>query len=149
MAGKHESEKDLLMSKLLPALNENPFSSSYDGPKKDIIAPVTSKTEDALSDLHNRLFAREESQSTHPFKTLNVMETMVLKHMDSVMKRFNTCSCDRCCCDVAAYALNQLEPKYIVSDSDKRKAMEDEISNKMVLDALVNAVIKVRSNPRH
>ncbi len=149
MGAKPKSEKDLLMSKLVPALNDNPFSSYYEGTDEELSVSIPSKNDDALSSLHNRLFARDEKATNHSFAPVNLMEALVLQHMDSVMKRFNVCRCDRCSCDVVAYTLNQLPTKYVVADAAHRKELEEAIATKLVLDALVNAVIKVRANPRH
>lgn len=145
---KTDSEKDLLFSKLLPALNDNPFSTVYDGDRENPPEPEA-ESPDTLSALRNKLFARSNGFSGETYATINVMENLVLKHLDQVMRRFNTCSCDRCRCDVAACALNHLTPKYIVTNPNRMPQIEAEIGTKVVLDALVNAVIQVRSKPRH
>lgn len=156
-----ESDKDLLFNKLLPALNENPFSATYDSDsantptfkdtEEDMSAldPDISDTPDSLSALHSRLFARTSSYDTSCFATINIMESLVLKYIDRAIQRFNACGCDRCKCDVAAYSLNNLPPKYIVASPSKVEEAEKEIPQKMVMDALVNAVIHVRTHPRH
>lgn len=144
---KGQSGKDRLFSKILPALNDNPFSTTYEGAKKEETAPR--ETEDSLSALRNKLFGRSDTYTSDTYVTINVMENMVLRHIDEVIQRFNTCSCDRCHCDVAAYALNHLPAKYIVADPTRMTKVEEEISTKQVMDALVNAVIQVRAKPRH
>lgn len=153
MASCNESDKDLLFSKLLPALNGNPFSSTYAGKRADAIKEVPKKNaengEDSLTALRSQLFARSSDYSSDTYSTLNLMENLVLEHIDSVIRRFNSCSCDRCRCDIAAYALNQLPPQYIVADSQYAAQLEKEIPQKTVLDALINAVIYVRGHPNH
>ena len=145
---KKDTDKDLLFSKILPALNDNPFSPTYQGaPAEQASAPADE--EDALSALRNKLFARSGSYATDTYATINVMENLVLKYIDQVIRRFNACCCDRCRCDVAAYALNHLPPKYIVAEPTRMQQVEQQITTKLVMDARVNAVIQVRAHPRH
>ncbi len=146
----NDQSKDLLFSKLLPALKSNPFSSEYEGNKPDTVDTYEEvEVNDILSALRSRLFARQSTYTQDSYATLNVMESLVLKHIDDIVKRFNCCSCDRCKCDVAAYALNNLPAKYIVADNKLVTRYEDEIPTRVIMNALVNAVIHVRSNPRH
>lgn len=149
MAKKNvESGKDLLFSKLLPALNDNPFSSTYQG--EDFLDDdMVDEENDALSALRSRLFGRDTSYDSNVYATINVMESMVLRRIDTAVKRFNACGCDRCRCDIASQALSNLPPKYIVADPEKLVRAEAEINGKLVLAAVVNAVIIVRANPRH
>lgn len=142
---KKELDKDLMFSKIMPSLNSNPFSK--------ISAPVQSEEngeKDALSALREKLFARSndyiESETT---ATINVMENLVLNNVDSVINRFNVCNCDRCRCDICACALNMLPPHYIVTKHDTIEQAEAKIPEKLVMDALIKAVIKVRAHPHH
>lgn len=142
---KKELDKDLMFSKIMPSLNSNPFSNIY--------TPVQAEEDngtDALSALREKLFARSsdyiESETT---ATINIMENLVLKKVDSVINRFNVCSCDRCRCDICACALNMLPPRYIVTKPDTIAQAESEIPEKMIMDALIKAVIMVRSHPHH
>ena len=148
MSEKIDSGKDLLFSKLLPALSNNPFSSTYEGEVPQTVQPKED-TNDELTALCSRLFARPSTYKPDSYATVNVMESVILKNLDQVMRRFNTCSCDRCRCDVASHALNHLPPKYIVADPAKMADAEESIPSKLVMDALVNAAICVRSKPRH
>ncbi|WP_099205297.1 late competence development ComFB family protein [Scatolibacter rhodanostii] len=145
---KSDSDKDLLFSKILPALNENTFSSLHD----EIPNPLETESpaqEDLLSALRSKLFARSSSYVPDSYVTINVMENLVLKHIDAAMQRFNACTCDHCRCRVAAYALNHLTPQYIVANSEYKEELIDAQTTKMVMDALVNAVLHVRANPKH
>ncbi len=147
----NESSKDMLFSRLLPALKSNPFSSEYEGViRREMETEVEVSEDDILAALRSKLFAREdEGSGKSAYATLNIMESLVVKYLDQVIKRFNSCSCDRCKCDIAAYALNNLPPKYVVADKEKGLKLEEEISSKLIMSALINAVIKVRSEPRH
>lgn len=133
-----------MFSKIMPALSDNPFT-----------APVAIPTEepedtDALSALREKLFARSsEYVESETIATINVMENLVLKKVDSVIARFNVCTCDRCRCDICACALNNLPPRYIVAKPELIAKVEAEVPEKLVMDTLIKAVIKVRSHPRH
>ena len=53
-AAKKDTDKDLLFSKILPALNDNPFSPTYQGAPAGQ-PPAPADEEDALSALRNKL----------------------------------------------------------------------------------------------
>ncbi len=140
-----ELDKDLMFSKIMPALKSNPFSTM-----SPAVGQLTETSDDAISALRDKIFARSgdfiESDS---IATINVMENLVLRNVDIVMQRFNVCGCDRCRCDICACALNQLPPRYIVAKKEKILKAESEIDQKSIMDALIKAVIQVRSHPRH
>lgn len=155
-----ESQKDMLFSKLLPAINNNPFSTTYaeSHPEHKIPAPAPevspadveiSAENDPLENLRSRLFARQNTEIQENYVTINIMENAVLKSIDSVIQKFNSCSCDRCKCDIAAQALNNLSAKYIVTNPKNVPEVDEVIDNKAVTAALVTAVIKIKTNPRH
>ena len=144
---KKELDRDLMFSKIMPSLNSNPFSKINIAVQPESVADGE---KDTLSALRDKLFARSshyiESETT---ATINVMENLVLKNVDSVIGRFNVCNCDRCRCDICAYALNELPPHYVVTKPATIAQAEAEVPNKLIMDVLVKAVIKVRSRPRH
>lgn len=142
---KKELDKDLMFSKIMPALTSNPFCTVSPAQYNPSDSPA-----DAISALRDRIFARNEDFSEpDSVATINVMENLVLRNVDTVMQRFNVCACDRCRCDICACALNQLPPRYIVAKKEKLLKAESEIDQKAVMDALIKAVIQVRSHPRH
>ena len=144
---KKELDKDLMFKKIMPALAENPFSS--DNVKQSELDIAFNADYNSLSALRDKLFARSSGSDASSVATINVMESLVLQHLDTVISKFNSCSCDKCRCDIAAYALNLLPPKYIVEDPANIASISNEISSKLVMDALIKAVIQVRANPRH
>lgn len=83
---------------------------------------------------------------------VNVMQILVEENVDKYMKMFGLCSCPRCRADVAALALTNLIPQYIVTP-------ENELSFRMVIyenrySAEVTAQILrackiVSDSPRH
>ena len=143
---KKELDKDLMFSKIMPALSDNPFTA----PAAAHIPAEEPEDTDALSALREKLFARSSDfVESETIATINVMENLVLKKVDQVIARFNVCTCDRCRCDICACALNMLPPRYIVAKADVIAKAEADIPEKEVMDALIKAVIKVRSHPRH
>lgn len=150
MAKSKNEDKDLLFSKLLPALNNNPFSSTYQGSAPDTPSPEeNSKPEDPLTLLRSKLFARTTESGSDTYAAINVMEHLIPKYIDQAIRRFNACSCDRCRCDIAAHALNNTPPRYLVANPKTFHAEEDPATTKQIMDALVNAVIHIRSHPNH
>lgn len=148
---KKDLDKDIMFQKIMPALSDNPFSATYQ-PETEEPEPIQEAfTEDeTLSALKNKLFGRspgfDENQSV---ATMNVMESLVLRNVDTVIKRFNVCNCDRCRCDITALALNNLKPKYVVVTPQELKEAEDAVPKQQVMDALIKAVLKVRAHPNH
>jgi len=142
---KKELDKDLMFSKIMPALSGNPFTAGS--------APAQEEGEEEpspLSALRDKLFARSTAGAeTETFSTINVMENLVLKNVDEVIRRFNVCSCDRCRCDICAHALNMLPSRYAVVQSSSIENIEAEISVKMVMDALIKSALRIRAHPRH
>ena len=106
---------------------------------------------DELSVLRARLFARSDNTAPgmEQVSTVNLMESLVLRHLDTVIQRFNCCRCDRCRRDVAACALNLLPPKYVVADPVRLDDLAETIPAKGVYDALIKSVLKIRANPHH
>lgn len=82
----------------------------------------------------------------------NYMEEIVISAMDDILKDINMCNCTKCKLDIAAKALNDLPPQYIVT----RKG---EIYSKInclkvqfevdVISAITKAAILVKRNPMH
>lgn len=142
---KKELDKDLMFSKIMPALNSNPFSSDASSDQ-----PEAETSPDSLSALRDKIFARSPSFfEPEAISTINVMESLVLKNVDAVIQRFNVCSCDRCRCDICACALNNLPSRYAVVQSSRIGLVEAEIPKNVIIDALIKAAIQVRSNPHH
>lgn len=87
------------------------------------------------------------------YELKNVMEELVYEKLDELMDRLGSCKCRNCRMDSAAFALNHLPPKYVVSDRGEL------ISKTIFLDkgqyemdvtmAIINGVTKVMERPRH
>ncbi len=79
---------------------------------------------------------------------VNLAELAVKERLNEALKRFKCCECDRCIKDIMAIAVNALPPKYVVR-SEQDIAVELRKYEGDVVGALVNAVLKVKNNPRH
>lgn len=102
----------------------------------------------------SRLLCREYFDSVVLImKAVNILEKMVWDCMDDILKRKpEACTCDKCRTDIAAYALNQLKPRYVVTDKGETLARTESLTNdfKVTLTiALAEAIEIVSSNPRH
>ncbi len=147
---KKELDRESMFEKMLPALAENPFTVDKLAQSAE---PVSDEppAEDALSILQEKLFAKSGSAigDMKNVSIVNIMEGLVLTHINPVIEKFNCCQCDRCRCDIVAYALNLLEPKYMVGELSEIEKAKEKIPEQQVVQALVKAVLKVRANPRH
>jgi len=86
-------------------------------------------------------------------KVKNIVENLVWESLDGVLvSKAGACQCEKCRADIAAFALNHLPPKYVVTDMGETIARAGSLDNKVriaVLVALAEAVELVSSNPRH
>ncbi len=86
-------------------------------------------------------------------KIINVVESMVWEAMDSVLEQKpGICRCEKCRADIAAYALNQLNPHYAASKLGEvliKTGSLDKDVYVAILVALTEAVEKVSANLRH
>jgi competence protein ComFB len=87
------------------------------------------------------------------FKLENYMEIEVEHILPQLLRAFpDFCKCELCLLDVKALALNSLKPHYIVSAKGELYSQLEEMkiqSEADVMKALVEAIIIVRTNPRH
>lgn len=86
-------------------------------------------------------------------KVKNIVENLVWESLDGVLEtKPGACKCDKCRADMAAFALNHLPPKYVVTDVGETIARAGSLDNKVriaVLVALTEAVELVSARPRH
>lgn len=82
----------------------------------------------------------------------NLMEDIVLRHVDSMMAADGGCCCAACRADVIAHALNHLPPRYVASETGRMMVQLGSYESQFrtdVIAALGEAIKLVRSNPRH
>jgi len=83
----------------------------------------------------------------------NITQDIVFEKLEDVFRLFpDVCTCTRCRLDIAALALNQLPPRYVVTDIgavySKVSVLESQIRADTV-QALTRAIETVRKVPRH
>ena len=82
----------------------------------------------------------------------NLMEDFVLQNLDRVMEAEGGCTCDACKADVAAFALNHLQPHYVATRQGRLmvKLQSYEMQSRAdVVAAISEAAVMVAKNPRH
>ncbi|MBU5426676.1 late competence development ComFB family protein [Tissierella pigra] len=83
----------------------------------------------------------------------NLMEDEVIKVIESMKNDIpDICYCDKCKLDMAAIALNNLSPKYVVTDTGYVYAKANNFNtqfNTDILTAITKAIGIVGKNPRH
>ena len=137
----------MMFEKIMPALAGNPFSSLAPTPAATQSQPEAQPSE--ISALRSRIGAvRSIVPNEHPMPH-NVTELAVDAVIDSVIRKFNCCPCNRCRKDIAAFALNMLPPQYSSGTQEEIEALAQQIDHKEVYNALIKAVLYVRSHPNH
>ena len=82
----------------------------------------------------------------------NLMEDIVLQNLDTVMTAEGGCTCDACKSDVAAFALDHLQPHYVATRQGRLmvKLQSYEFQSRAdVVAAISEAALMVAKNPRH
>ncbi|MFZ5989583.1 MAG: late competence development ComFB family protein [Bacillota bacterium] len=82
----------------------------------------------------------------------NYMEEIVFSLMKEVLEDINVCNCEKCIMDIAAIALNDLPPKYIVSEKGELFSKINSLKQQFevdVISAVTKAAVLVKRNPRH
>ena len=82
----------------------------------------------------------------------NHTKEAVSLYLDMWYKDADVCQCEDCKLDVLAIMLNQLPPKYIVTDKGALFALIDDISPQTQIDLLklmTEAANIVKNTPRH
>lgn len=82
----------------------------------------------------------------------NVMETIVVQKLNDLWDSLDCCKCEKCYNDIIALTLNQLEPKYVVSNEGELYVRLGELSNNQdceILTTIAKAIKIVSENPKH
>lgn len=144
---KKELDKDVMYSKIMPSAFLTPDEDEPLPPKPEPAPP-----KDELSNLRDKLFSRPQSSAVGASMQnipVNLMEFAVAQRLEEAFSKFNCCKCDRCKRDVAAIALNKLSPHYVVAPPEQLEALSATIPSRDVAAALIQAILKVRAEPRH
>lgn len=82
----------------------------------------------------------------------NVMENLVEEEYSRVASTLGCCTCKKCRCDIIAYALNMLPPKYVATNRGEVYSKTFILRNQHrtdIMAALAKAAAIVREQPRH
>ena len=82
----------------------------------------------------------------------NHMEEVVFNQMSTVLEDIKMCKCDKCQLDIAAIALNELPPKYVVTEKGILFSKIDSLQQQFeigVTAAIIRAALLVRKSPWH
>ena len=82
----------------------------------------------------------------------NYTEEAVKLYMDRWFEQADVCHCDTCRMDVMALKLNNLKPKYVVTDTGALYAQLDDFDPQYKIDFMTimsQAAQVVKSHPRH
>jgi len=82
----------------------------------------------------------------------NYMEDVVFGQMKEVLADINMCTCEKCLLDVAAIALNDLPPKYVVTEKGELYSKVNTLGQQSEVDvvaAITKAAVLVKRRPRH
>ena len=86
------------------------------------------------------------------YKLRNFMEDAVTYKTNDILKTMNICKCEKCKLDIIAIALNELPPKYVVSQMGELFTKVNELTQQFEVDiesAIVKAAVQVAKNPKH
>jgi competence protein ComFB len=82
----------------------------------------------------------------------NYMEEIVFAQMKEILQDINMCTCEKCLLDIAAIALNDLPPKYVVTEKGELFSKINTLEQQFDVDvvaAITKAAVLVKRNPRH
>jgi len=80
------------------------------------------------------------------------MEGYVEDLLPSVIRTMDICKCKRCRMDIAAYALNRLPPKYVVTDQGHMFAKLESFHSQFDVDiikVITHGASIIGANPKH
>jgi competence protein ComFB len=82
----------------------------------------------------------------------NYMEEIVFGQMKEVLADINMCTCEKCLLDIAAIALNDLPPKYVVTEKGELYSKINTLRQQFEVDvvsAITKAAVLVKRRTRH
>lgn len=82
----------------------------------------------------------------------NFMENAVDELIDNVLNTLDVCKCERCRLDIKALALNNLPPRYVVTEKGELYTKTSELMQQFEVDiikAITMAALYVNKNKHH
>lgn len=148
---KKDIDKEIMYNKIMPSsLKTTAAHKGGARAPEDLEEPALSPPQEENAPA--AAFFKQDGvqlRQTNQTLVINIMEYLVMDKLDAAFEKFKCCKCDKCKKDVAALALNRLQPKYMVVAKDH---ISDYISKQMsaqVTTAIVQAILIVRASPRH
>lgn len=80
------------------------------------------------------------------------MEVLVSQAIDDIKKYYEFCACPQCRLDISAISLNQMPPRYVVSNKGDSYGRAELLAMQKDLDVLsivLDSVKAVQKQPRH
>jgi len=82
----------------------------------------------------------------------NYMEELVFNMIEDLSKKISICTCQKCMLDIAAIALNELPPKYVVTEKGELYSKLEILKQQFEVDivsSVTKAIEKVGNHPQH
>ena len=156
MASPKGFDKEYIFNLIMPSASEPETEAEETEPEpspQPKAEPEPEEAPDSLSLLREQL-NRPGSPVTQlrPGKNLvlvNLAEQLVADRLEAVFEKFNCCRCDKCRHDVAALALNTVQPQYVVTTLEEIPALLEAADTREIPGALVKAILHVKNHPKH
>ena len=156
MAAQKEFDKEYIFNLIMPSASEPETEAEETEPEpspQPKAEPEPEEAPDSLSLLREQLNRPVSPvMQLRPGKNLvlvNLAEQLVADRLEAVFEKFNCCRCDKCRHDVAALALNTVQPQYVVTTLEEIPALLEAADSREIPGALVKAILHVKNHPKH
>ena len=130
MASPKGFDKEYIFNLIMPSASEPETEAEETEPEpspQPKAEPEPEEAPDSLSLLREQLNRPVSPvMQLRPGKNLvlvNLAEQLVADRLEAVFEKFNCCRCDKCRHDVAALALNTVQPQYVVTTLEEIPAL--------------------------
>ncbi len=156
MASPKGFDKEYIFNLIMPSASEPETEAEETEPEpspQPEAEPEPEEAPDSLSLLREQLNRPGSPvMQLRPGKNLvlvNLAEQLVADRLEAVFEKFNCCRCDKCRHDVAALALNTVQPQYVVTTLEEIPALLEAADTREIPGALVKAILHVKNHPKH
>ena len=156
MASPKGFDKEYIFNLIMPSASEPETEAEETEPEpspQPKAEPEPEEAPDSLSLLREQLNRPGSPvMQLRPGKNLvlvNLAEQLVADRLEAVFEKFNCCRCDKCRHDVAALALNTVQPQYVVTTLEEIPALLEAADTREIPGALVKAILHVKNHPKH
>ena len=156
MASPKGFDKEYIFNLIMPSASEPETEAEETEPEpspQPKAEPEPEEAPDSLSLLREQLNRPVSPvMQLRPGKNLvlvNLAEQLVADRREAVFEKFNCCRCDKCRHDVAALALNTVQPQYVVTTLEEIPALLEAADTREIPGALVKAILHVKNHPKH